>query len=1105
MDRRQQSPQPLTDIANDPETNIPEAPEANKLPSTSSKVDAKENTAEKSSKQTSGAGERKNQSSNKDRKRTKTGCLTCRRRRIKCGEERPTCNNCVKSKRNCEGYTPRVIFKDPIRAYQPSLNSAHESGVHFQPITTHSGSEGHHRQLQPRTTGQMPMPVIAPQPMQPEHRAWTGLTSFPPALSYHHEEPFNPHFDSLLYTRGGLPPQMPQQFTQRSCSLDTSPITPETDHFGVRHMGIPSQHYRPDRDSGIDVSHPGLPSEWSHSSTSSAMMSGPFPQPPSLHGLPLGQLQGQSMHPYSERPHPPRSSSLKSSPWPNSKPELEQQWSSNLPPATRSCHDSMKHASPTDAEASNIEYEIQGKRPVNGNAVSFHVSPQSYNVTSPQHEASNRYDPTVPAHYDPSIETPEDDYFDVTSDEEQPDPDLAMGDTTPSNLGLMLALSANQSGRGFRSLTNFLNEPNVLSSYRPSWSASPLMDPQTARVFCHFVTATAPTLSLHNRHPTNPSVMFTGAPVPPFQRSLFTYTLPTMALTNQGLLHAQLALASLHIAKLQQTSAAPSLKHYHFALRRVAKAVGHPTRRREIATLAATLLLGFFEVTTAEHNKWNSHLAGARELILEIDFAGMTKRINAYKAETELMKKRGMHDYGHGHRYDFQRRMSFDILRTDKDIDENLVSILLGYRVRYDEYGHVANISEPPSHYHLPLTPKDVENFEIQCDLYWWYAKQDMYQSLISGNHLLLSYDRWSHCPPRAAVGRLDAVYGSLDHLVLLCARLTEFAARDCARKIKAQARAEDDKKKAASQGNSGSSSQPNMSDQQPPNRPPPMYGMMPAPGHIHLPAAFDQSRHDHLHEANKIIVEDAELDFATQTAEHEWSDIWAALDLLETAFGPDYQPLSADHMAPLSTPFGPALYYRTYSIACLWTLFYTARIFGMRVAPSMPPAAMVAAGLAAPRTAHWANTIGRICAGLQPVSTTAPLNPSHGAALMDSCMGLFHAGVQYRNAAERGWTITKLRNIARLTGWQTSALIASGCERAWIAAAEMGKGPPYTRTMNATAKDDRVSGRSRAADLGPPKDNNDRRFIHVNPGTRVYWALGILSADEDMKRLKLD
>ncbi|KAL8830148.1 MAG: hypothetical protein Q9170_005869 [Blastenia crenularia] len=55
----------------------------------------------------------------KSRKRTKTGCLTCRRRRIICGEERPTCNNCVKSKRNCEGYTARIIYKESLDLYGP--------------------------------------------------------------------------------------------------------------------------------------------------------------------------------------------------------------------------------------------------------------------------------------------------------------------------------------------------------------------------------------------------------------------------------------------------------------------------------------------------------------------------------------------------------------------------------------------------------------------------------------------------------------------------------------------------------------------------------------------------------------------------------------------------------------------------------------------------------------------------------------------------------------------------------------------------------------------------------------------------------------------------
>lgn len=36
--------------------------------------------------------------------RTKTGCLTCRRRRVKCDEKRPHCRNCLKSERVCLGY-----------------------------------------------------------------------------------------------------------------------------------------------------------------------------------------------------------------------------------------------------------------------------------------------------------------------------------------------------------------------------------------------------------------------------------------------------------------------------------------------------------------------------------------------------------------------------------------------------------------------------------------------------------------------------------------------------------------------------------------------------------------------------------------------------------------------------------------------------------------------------------------------------------------------------------------------------------------------------------------------------------------------------------------
>ncbi|KAG5967490.1 hypothetical protein E4U57_000648 [Claviceps arundinis] len=61
------------------------------------------------------------------KRRTKTGCLTCRKRRIKCDETHPTCNNCKKSKRECLGY-------DPIFRQQPGTQPA--SHIQPAPITS---------------------------------------------------------------------------------------------------------------------------------------------------------------------------------------------------------------------------------------------------------------------------------------------------------------------------------------------------------------------------------------------------------------------------------------------------------------------------------------------------------------------------------------------------------------------------------------------------------------------------------------------------------------------------------------------------------------------------------------------------------------------------------------------------------------------------------------------------------------------------------------------------------------------------------------------------------------------------------------------------------
>ena len=81
--------------------------------------------------QSSNAKSRKRRTANSNkppRKRTKTGCLTCRQRRIKCDEGKPTCYNCLKSNKLCQGYRPPWVFResasgDPPLAPQGMLQS----------------------------------------------------------------------------------------------------------------------------------------------------------------------------------------------------------------------------------------------------------------------------------------------------------------------------------------------------------------------------------------------------------------------------------------------------------------------------------------------------------------------------------------------------------------------------------------------------------------------------------------------------------------------------------------------------------------------------------------------------------------------------------------------------------------------------------------------------------------------------------------------------------------------------------------------------------------------------------------------------------------------
>ncbi|KAH1914330.1 hypothetical protein KXV48_009654, partial [Aspergillus fumigatus] len=57
---------------------------------------------------------------NRSRKRTKTftGCWTCRARKIKCDEGKPSCRQCYERNLSCEGYSARLQWLTPVTGRQ---------------------------------------------------------------------------------------------------------------------------------------------------------------------------------------------------------------------------------------------------------------------------------------------------------------------------------------------------------------------------------------------------------------------------------------------------------------------------------------------------------------------------------------------------------------------------------------------------------------------------------------------------------------------------------------------------------------------------------------------------------------------------------------------------------------------------------------------------------------------------------------------------------------------------------------------------------------------------------------------------------------------------
>jgi hypothetical protein len=198
-----------------------------------------------------------------------------------------------------------------------------------------------------------------------------------------------------------------------------------------------------------------------------------------------------------------------------------------------------------------------------------------------------------------------------------------------------------------------------------------------------------------------------------------------------------LALACLHISQLQNVPVTTSLKHYHISLRRVGKCLRLPSKRAQPATVAAAMLLAFYECWCADHQKWSNHLLGAKHLLNQVDFASITKYIKVTKQQQRQEERvryyqAQQQNGGHGFLDDRTRFQTY----VD-DVDENIVGMLMGKKLRYDQYGQILEDIEQDDGGDKVYSQKDLETYETQRDLFWWYLKQDVYQSILGGGKLL--------------------------------------------------------------------------------------------------------------------------------------------------------------------------------------------------------------------------------------------------------------------------------------------------------------------------------------------------------------------------------
>jgi hypothetical protein len=441
--------------------------------------------------------------------------IACRKRRIKCGEERPTCQNCHKSKRQCEGYNQRVVFKDPLNAYRGPTVSASSQVSFSEPVSTTRQSD----QSQQASVAN-PLP-IAPKPgplglsiVTPDSTPGSTIPSATTPGTERRVYSFSaaPEYPTPVSSVAAKPQQLDINFDTVDRSHIPEPRNNRSPPQQTTHYDFDALHIKKETRDELPITPARTsPLDWSAGPTSASLSS------------------SQELFYDSNSRFPASASFFQSYPTTST----WQQPTPILASAGPSFHETNPDSKVYFTTSRAFQETSDNGKHRQDDYLQLAPDSQRQNYMPQATDWSTEGDAAV-AGGQYQVEDDEEDPYDVSDD------DIAMEEyeydggawqgqlqdnhLKNNDLGIFVALQARQEGHdlGFRSITSFIDRPNMLATYTPSPQSLPLNDSMTARLFCHFINVTGPTMSMFERHPANPSLIFQGQPVPKSQQHIWT-------------------------------------------------------------------------------------------------------------------------------------------------------------------------------------------------------------------------------------------------------------------------------------------------------------------------------------------------------------------------------------------------------------------------------------------------------------------------------------------------------------------------------------------------------------------------------------------------------